>query len=619
MLFRLCFLLFMSIFIWNAHPNNSILDIDFSPANRSLNGRGTSLAQGSEFYIANPAQLQLIENQEYGISYEEGLFANRYLNLYTAQNINSFPFAFSTALLIPQGIDIISNLGIVSGKANIFEIYFTFHASNKVRLGSTELWIGYGAKGLYGELEKVQYGTFVLDLSFMVPVSAKFLKIKGLKHKSYNNLFFNLTFSNFGVPIKYINGSTHAPATFDFGFNYVVLHVNSHKLDIVSGAKVYIFEGTFIDRIIPSLGLQYLLFNIAFIRWGFDWSNDQANFNVGLGVKYNIYGKYTVQVDYNLGINPSLSFTHSVGFKFSYNVSSYSDEFFEVDKLQKEIGFSYNSDLLKKLQKIIEKYYEKNNQYPSNLDVVTDIFKKKERHTGVVQPLKGFFSYNPNFGKLAIVSENSFSKEQQLELTLKDKSRLVGSIVTTNQDAFIFKHSQGELTVKKDSVVSIQSVAFKKIDINIKNLVQDYIYDYKKTKNGKCPSSLDELTIFLSQYGIEQLPQPSSGSLNYNPNNCLVSLSTSEESIDGVQNLLPKDANNSIFDSGNIQNDVKEAKKPAKKKPATTPKNKLKSFTESEKSKLDKQKRNQKKRKKDTDLNNNKNKTLEEEFKFNDE
>ena len=500
----------------------AFLEKDIIPSSNSLAGSGFTKPQGVEFHLSNPSQLLHSTTFEALSSYLYGGFNNNYTSFLILKRFWKMPFSLSTTLLIPQNIDYLADTGEILGSANYLESVTSLGTAYEFNIYRQKVYVGLNLKYYLSRLHIYTSHSFASDLAFTLPF--KIIKWDLLDRNPDNeNLHVTVSFLNMGSPIRYIQQSYNLPTSLLLGAHWNMVDFTNHQIDLMYGMKFYLTENRPYSWLVNSIGVQYSLYNILYVRTGAKYEQEKIKMNFGIGLGYVISENYIFKLDYdfNAGTFYKLDQEHNISLKFSLKAINYSSKISETTKTIENTARTMENLIVDIVQESINEYKTRNGYYPEDLKALQSILKEKYGLETLPQPTEGVLHYLPKEGQVVIIKKNN--DEFKETIVFKDGSRILGKIEKDLGDNLFIVHQYGSMTIPKNSVEKIEVFESANIDDKIVKDIQQYIFQFQKMK-GRYPFSLKDLEQYIYLFGISKLPVPKKGMLSYNDKTGLVKL-----------------------------------------------------------------------------------------------
>jgi long-subunit fatty acid transport protein len=241
----------------------------------------------------NPAGLNLIPNQQIGITYLKGLYDTFYTHLGYA---------------LPIGQDAGAGLSLGYFDGGQMEITQTNGSSSMVKAQQDILVTLSGGMRVYGKnmmginikifsstlIEQYQAITFAFDA--------------GVLYELERDITLGLTLKNVGPNVEYNQTGDPLPTTIITGIGYIHEFESTHRMNMVLDVR----KPLDLDYQVHG-GVEYVYDDMIFIRAGYKYGHDLDGATIGFGVEYEF-----LRFDYAIGLMSDLDLNHyiSLGFNF---------------------------------------------------------------------------------------------------------------------------------------------------------------------------------------------------------------------------------------------------------------------------------------------------------------
>ena len=461
-----------------------------------------------------------------GMGYDYSAFGEQDTELSLAGKYYKIPFMINLSTQIPLSFNHLDNEGLLVNRYYLYEFSTSLSSGYSFNIKKQNLKIGTSLKWYQEKFLNENISSLITDIGFIAPISIPWLNFLPTKTEqislSASLLNFGGVLSNSKSYSNLIKNNLYLPSSIIFGFNFAPVWLKNYKIEFATSLKLYPFEPSIESTLEYSAGGRMIFFNILYIRSSINKNFYFWDLNIGIGIEYIFSYVYTLQINYNIKPITGFGISHQADIKFSFNYENTIDKINQQKNEYSEIQNNITQDVTTILNNALNEYKLEFGTYPKILTELLPLLKLKYNLNVIPQPSNGYLDYDFYLGKV-FIKDNNTNVSYQDVIYLKDKTRILATIITTENNEILIKTNIGERSILKSNIAYIINLKIDLLNSEILKIIQSYIDEFKIAYN-QYPKSIEELKQYLKTKLILNIPQPSHGILEYDANTGNVTL-----------------------------------------------------------------------------------------------
>lgn len=428
-IFLITGIIVISPFLQAQNTSFNFLRISPHAGSRAIGDAYSSMVKDITAVEHNPAGLGYIRQRQVILSDLEWLDDFRYMNLIYGQNILSGGLAVSLSYFGMPPFPAYDAQKNTTEDINKYDLCFAAGYGQELL---HDFYSGLTLRYLRSVIMEESTSAAALDAGFKYDFY--FLQLFWFPAK--NNCSLSVTAQNIGYTISSIDNQDKLPLCITGGLSYLLYRNLHHSIDLAFEVKKYLS-----DDLIPSLGLEYWLWQAVALRGGYTFNSDVYPFTAGIGIQY-AFGNTELGIDLAYSpavfndfneeiINASLSIKFgrakqdTMKEKLKYSLQQNKNEIMiSIDN--PEVLFSSDETSIN------------HNTYPE-LDEITEVIKKQEYQKVVI---KGYIKAAGKTDLRSVIQKRITEISRHMAYNGIDQNRISCQVEDTPQE-------ENEFSIKK--------------------------------------------------------------------------------------------------------------------------------------------------------------------------